>query len=69
MRYSEALYREAFPEVKTVDVPKVSTPVETFTPDSPKEDEQGLITEEVSEVTEDPEDIGEEADDGNVGDS
>lgn len=69
MRYSEALYREAFPEVKIADEPKVSTPVETFTPDSPKEDDQDLITEEVSDVTEDSEDIGEEAEDGNVGDS
>ena len=69
MRYSDALYREEYPELKDPVQPKVSTPVETFTPDSPKEDDQDLITEEVSEVTEDPEDIGEEADDGNVGDS
>lgn len=69
MRYSEALYREAYPEVKEPDQPKVSTPVETFTPDSPKEDEQDLIPEDVSNETEDPDDIGEEADDGNVGDS
>lgn len=68
MRYSEALYREAYPEVKEPEQPKVSTPVETFTPDNPK-DEQDLIPEDVSNETEDPEDIGEEADDGNVGDS
>lgn len=69
MRYSEALYREAFPEVKIPDQPKVSTPVETFTPDDPKDDIQDLKADEQSEAIEDQEDIGEEVNDGNVRDS